>query len=45
MPLNIEARYPTNKQEISKHLSKEDCEELFIEIKEFIEWIMKLLTK
>ncbi len=45
MPLNIEARYPSNKQEIYKQLSQEYCEELFAEVKEFSAWIMTLLIK
>ncbi len=44
-PLNIEARYPTNKAEISKHLSQDYCEQLYSELKEFFKWIKKLLTK
>jgi HEPN domain-containing protein len=43
MPLNIEARYPTNKQEIYKLLSPDYCQEIFIETKEFFEWIKTLL--
>jgi HEPN domain-containing protein len=45
MPLNIEARYPSNKKEISKTLTKEYCEKLFIETKEFILWMKILLKK
>ena len=45
MPLNIEARYPTNKQEIYKKLSPEYCEEIFQNSKEFMLWIQTLLTK
>ena len=43
IPLNIEARYPTNKQEIYKTLSKSYCEVLFREIKEFMSWMKQLL--
>ena len=45
MPLNIEARYPTNKQEIYKQLSLEYCKEIFQDTKELMLWIQTLLTK
>lgn len=45
MPLNIEARYPSNKQEIYKLLTQEYCNEIFSETKEFIGWIKTLLIK
>jgi HEPN domain-containing protein len=42
-PLNIEARYPTYKQEISKILTKEYTIELLKETKELMEWIKMML--
>lgn len=45
MPLNIEGRYPTSKQEINKTLSHDYCEELYSDVKDFLLWIKTLLTK
>lgn len=45
MPLNIEARYPSNKNEIYKLLTKEYCYNLLSETKEFLQWIKTLLIK
>ncbi len=42
-PLNIEARYPSNKEQLLKQLSKSICTKLFHETKEFTEWISKKL--
>ncbi len=44
MPMNIEARYPSNKKEIYKVLTPEYCNELFDETKELFEWMKKLLV-
>lgn len=45
MPLNVETRYPSEKQEIFKTLNRQYCEDIFKELKEFIEWMKKLLKK
>lgn len=42
-PLNIEARYPTRKQEIFDALSKEKCEEILEGTEELILWIKQKL--
>ncbi len=44
MPLNIQARYPSNKDRIYKLLSEDYCINLFLEIKEFSKWIKSYLT-
>lgn len=42
-PLNIQARYPTNKEKIFKTLSNKKCEEIIKETKRLSKWIkMKL---
>ena len=43
MPLNIQARYPEDKELLLKTLTKERCEGLYKRTKEFSEWIRKLL--
>lgn len=45
MPLNIEARYPTNKEEINRQLSKEYCLEIYTDTKDSLEWIKILLKR
>jgi HEPN domain-containing protein len=46
MPLNIQARYPTDKERILKSLTYEKCHDLIDKTKELSEWIkMQLLTK
>ena len=45
MPLNIEARYPTIKDEIYRTLSKDYCETIFRETQEFLQWMKVLLAK
>ncbi len=45
MPLNIEARYPSNKEEINRQLSKEYCTEIYNDTKDFLEWIKILLKR
>ena len=42
-PLNIEARYPTQKQEIFEALSKRRCKEIFKGTEELVLWIKKKL--
>ena len=42
-PLNIEARYPTHKEELLKSLSKERCEEILVNTKKFQKWVKKRL--
>ena len=36
-PLNIEARYPTQKQELFKSLNKENCKKIIKETEELVE--------
>jgi len=43
MPLNIEARYPSYKQEIADSLSEASCEELIRKTKELQEWVKTML--
>lgn len=38
-PLNIEARYPTQKQELMEALNKEKCMQILKETEELVEWI------
>lgn len=38
-PLNIEARYPTDKERILQSLNHERCQSLYTSTKEFLEWI------
>lgn len=42
-PLNIEARYPTQKKQIFEALNKERCNEIIIKTEEMIEWIRQKL--
>ena len=42
-PLNIEARYPSYKEQLLKQLSKPICTKMFSDTKEFTEWISKKL--
>ena len=42
-PLNIEARYPTQKQEIFKSLNKDKCKDIIKETEELVKWIRKKL--
>jgi len=42
-PLNIEARYPTHKEELFKSLSKERCEDILVKTKKFQEWVKEKL--
>lgn len=43
MPLNIQARYPEDKDLLLKTLTKKRCEELYLRTKELSKWIKKLL--
>lgn len=43
MPLNIQARYPEDKELLLKTLTKKRCEDLYQRTKEFSAWIKKLL--
>lgn len=43
-PLNIEARYPSEKEEWLKFLIHERCQNLIAETKELIAWIKKQLS-
>jgi len=45
MPLNIEARYPTDKDEIARKLTKEYSEFLFNQTKDYLKWMKPLLIK
>ena len=42
-PLNIEARYPTQKKEIFESLNKKRCKEIIKHTEEMIVWIKKRL--
>lgn len=42
-PLNIEARYPTQKQELFESLNKDKCKEIIKETEELVKWIKKKL--
>lgn len=43
MPLNIQARYPEDKELLLKSLNKKKCEALYIKTKDFYTWIKTLL--
>jgi HEPN domain-containing protein len=43
MPLNIQSRYPEDKELLLKTLTKKRCEELYRRTKELSKWIKKLL--
>lgn len=42
-PLNIEARYPTQKQELFEALNKNNCKTIVKETEEFLLWIKRKL--
>ena len=42
-PLNIEARYPTQKKELFESLNKEKCKNIIKETEELVKWIKKKL--
>lgn len=43
MPLNIQARYPEDKELLLKSLSNKKCTEIYKKTREFYTWIKKLL--
>jgi len=43
MPLNIQARYPEDKESLSKSLTLEVCKKIYNETREFYIWIKQLL--
>jgi HEPN domain-containing protein len=43
MPLNIQARYPDNKELLLKSLSSKKCAEIYNKTRKFYAWIKKLL--
>ena len=43
MPLNIQARYPEDKEFLMKSLNSKKCKDLYKKTKEFYTWIKKLL--
>ena len=43
MPLNVESRYPSDREEIAQTLSKSICAEMISGTRELIEWIKKQL--
>lgn len=43
MPLNIQARYPEDKEALLKVLDYNKCKELYLKTKEFYQWIKMLL--
>ncbi|MFH0926830.1 MAG: HEPN domain-containing protein [bacterium] len=43
MPLNIQARYPEDKEALLKALDDKKCKELYLKTKEFYKWIKTLL--
>lgn len=44
-PLNIEARYPKEKEKLLQALTKEKCQEIIIMTKELYQWIKLQLSK
>ena len=42
-PLNIEARYPTQKKQIFEALNQERCNEIIIKTEEVVSWIRQKL--
>jgi HEPN domain-containing protein len=42
-PLNIEARYPSYKEQLMRSLNKSRCEELLTETQELVKWIKQKL--
>jgi HEPN domain-containing protein len=42
-PLNIEARYPTHKEQLLKSLTKTRCKEILIKTKELQTWVKERL--
>lgn len=44
-PLNIEARYPSYKENLLKSLNQENTSELITKTKEFLQWVKQMLSK
>lgn len=42
-PLNVEARYPTDKERLLQSLDYSKCQSLYKSTQEFLEWIKKKL--
>ena len=42
-PLNIEARYPTHKEQLLKSLTKTRCKEILVKTKELQKWVKERL--
>jgi HEPN domain-containing protein len=42
-PLNVEARYPSYKEQLKKTLNEEKCRDILSQTKEFLKWIKKQL--
>lgn len=42
-PLNIEARYPTHKEQLLKSLTKRRCKEILSKTKELLTWVKERL--
>ena len=42
-PMNIEARYPTNKKQLMESLTEKRCTEILNNAKDLQKWIMKKL--
>lgn len=45
MPLNIQARYPQDKEELMKILTEQLCLDLVKQTEELYKWIRQLLKK
>lgn len=45
MPLNIQARYPYDKNELMKSLNEKVCNDLLKQTEELFEWIKQLLKR
>jgi hypothetical protein len=45
MSLNIEARYPKDKDELLKNLNYKKCSQLLKQTEDFYKWIKQLLKK
>lgn len=42
-PLNIEARYPSDKERIMQELNRERCQKILFQTEELLQWIKKQL--
>ena len=45
MPLNIEARYPSDKKRLIKSLNEKKCESIITKTEEIYQWIQRQLKK